>query len=193
MPSNAPAPSSSTRLLALLAAIVVLFVVGYALGIGDWLDAERIRALVERAGPWGIVLFVALWVAGTTLSVPSIVFIAVAALMWGPLLGGLVSYVASLLSVSVAFVLVRRVGGSGLASIERPWLQRALVHVSAHPIRTAALVRLPPLFLAPVVTYTLALTGMRYRDFLIGTALGIVPGLVLFTSGAGALLAWLLD
>ena len=179
------------RLVALFVVLLALFVAGYALGLDDWLDAERVRTLVERAGAWGVVLFVALWVVGTTMYVPSFAFIAVAALVWGPLLGGAVSYGASLLTVSLGFGVVRRVGGTALAAIERPWVRRMLAHVGEHPIRTVMVMRLTPLFLAPYLTYALALTPMRYRDFLIGSAIGVAPGIALIASGAGALLSWM--
>jgi uncharacterized membrane protein YdjX (TVP38/TMEM64 family) len=181
------------RLVVLLLGLVALGVAGYALGIHTWLEATRIRGLVEDAGAWGIVLFVALWMVGTSVNVPPVAFIVVAALVWGPLLGGTISYGATLLSVSVAFALVRRVGGTSLTEIERPWVRRVLAHVGEHPIRTAALVRMTPLFLAPFVTYALALTSMRYRDFLVGSAIGVLPGIALVASSASAVLSWISD
>lgn len=185
-----PRPATMRRLVLLVVAFVVLFVVGWALGLDRWLDADRIRALVEPAGAWGFLIFLGLWAVGTTAHVPSVAFIAVAALLWGPMVGAAVSYAAAMLTVSTAFAVVRKVGGPALAAVERPWMKKLLARLEQHPIVTVALVRMTPLFLAPVLSYALALTPIRYRDFSIGSALGILPGVVLISAGTNAIFAW---
>ena len=57
--------------------------------------------------------------------------------------------------------------------------ERYLLHrLDQRPIRTVFILRLL-LFLAPPLNYVLAMTNVRYRDYLIGSALGLVPGLLL--------------
>jgi uncharacterized membrane protein YdjX (TVP38/TMEM64 family) len=185
-----PRPGVVRRLAFLFLAIVTLFVIAYALGLTEYLDADRIRGLVESAGPWGFVIFVALFVAGTTAHVPSWVFIGVATLLWGALLGGLVCYVSALITITIGFFVVRQVGGEALAAVERPWMKRVLARLEERPVVTVILLRVTPLFLTPAVSYALALTPLRYRDFLLGSAIGVVPGIVLIATGANAIFAW---
>lgn len=46
------------------------------------------------------------------------------------------------------------------------------------------------LFMTPAVNYALALTPLRFRDFLLGSAIGLIPGVILFASGAAAIFGW---
>jgi uncharacterized membrane protein YdjX (TVP38/TMEM64 family) len=59
-----------------------------------------------------------------------------------------------------------------LAAIERPWLRRMLDRLQARPIRTLVIMRLL-LFISPPINYALGLTSLRFRDYAIGSALGL--------------------
>jgi uncharacterized membrane protein YdjX (TVP38/TMEM64 family) len=190
-PDAAPRPKPSrTRLILLGVLFVALFVVGYALDVPAYLTQERIEGMVEAAGPWGFVVFAALFAAGELAHVPGIVFIIVGSMLWGPWAGAAISYVSALVSVSVAFAIVRRVGGQPLAAMERPWLRLAMLRLETRPVVTVALLRLV-FFMLPALNYILALTPVRYRDFLLGSAIGLVPGVVLVSSGVSGLASWL--
>ena len=85
------------------------------------------------------------------------------------------------------------VAGTLLSMVGAALIGITVERVAYRPLRgrgKGALVRITPLFLAPFVTYALALTSMRYRDFAIGSALGVIPGITVIASGASTLLAW---
>lgn len=191
-PAQAPpkrAPSRG-RLVLLALLFVALFAVGYLLDAPSYLTEERIVRLVEDAGPWGFVTFAALFALAELVHVPGILFIVVGAMLWGPWAGAAISYVSALLSISVAFVVVRRVGGQPLAAMERPWLRMAMLRLESRPIGTVAALRVV-FFMLPALNYVLALTPVRFRDFVVGSALGLVPGVALVSSGVSGLAGWL--
>jgi uncharacterized membrane protein YdjX (TVP38/TMEM64 family) len=190
-PAAGPAAKPSRARLVLLAALFVgLFVIGYLLDVTAYLTQERIEGMVEAAGPWGFVVFAALFSLGELAHVPGIVFIVVGSILWGPWAGGAISYASALASVSVAFAIVRRVGGQPLASMQRPWMRLAMLRLETRPVTTVAILRLV-FFMLPALNYVLALTPVRYRDFLIGSAIGLVPGVILVSSGVSGLASWL--
>ena len=83
------------------------------------------------------------------------------------------------MSVSFSFFLVRRVGGQALAHVKRARIAKVLERLDRHPIPTIIVLRLV-LFLMPAVNYALAMTRVRFRDYFIGSALGlIVPMIVI--------------
>lgn len=185
-----PKPPSRTRLVVLGVLFVLLFVVGYALDVPAYLTQERIEGMVEAAGPWGFFVFAALFAVGELAHVPGIAFIIVGSILWGPWAGAAISYASALVSVSVAFAIVRRVGGQPLAAMERPWLRLAMLRLETRPVTTVAVLRLV-FFMLPALNYVLALTPVRFRDFLIGSAIGLVPGVLLVSSGVSGLASWL--
>lgn len=189
-PAAAKSKPSRHRLIVLAVLFVLLFVVGYALDVPAYLTQERIEGMVEAAGPWGFLVFAALFAVGELAHVPGIVFIIVGSMLWGPWAGAAISYVSALVSVSVAFVIVRRVGGQPLAGMERPWMRMAMMRLEERPIPTVTVLRLV-FFMLPALNYLLALTPVRYRDFLVGSALGLVPGVILVSSGVSGIASWL--
>jgi uncharacterized membrane protein YdjX (TVP38/TMEM64 family) len=160
--------------LGLLAAVVAaLIVVRYTTSFGASLSTARIRELVQHAGAAGVGIFVIAFCAGELLHVPGIVFVAAAVLAWGRVAGGAAAYAAALVAVSLAFVVVRAIGGQPLGAIEQPRLRALLARVERRPILSIALLRLL-FWLAPALNYALALSPVRYRDYAVGSALGLV-------------------
>jgi uncharacterized membrane protein YdjX (TVP38/TMEM64 family) len=174
--------------LAILAAVVVaLLVVRYTTSFGASLSTARIRDLVQHAGAAGVALFVLAFTVGELLHVPGMVFVAAAVMAWGRVGGGALSYAAALVSVSVGFFVVRAIGGQPLATITQPRLRALLARLDRRPIVTVALLRLV-MWVAPALTYALALSSVRYRDFAIGSALGL---LIPFAVAAALFGVWL--
>ena len=180
-PAPAPSPVKWWRLVALVVLIVSLLVLGKVTGLTAYLTTERIRTLVQSAGWWGALLLIALFCVGELVHIPGFVFVAAAVIAYGRLGGGALGYVGALCSVSVSFFIVRGVGGKPLGAIKWRFVQRILAQLDEHPVRTVTILR-SILWMAPQLNYALALSRVRYRDYLIGSALGLalpVAGMVL--------------
>ena len=59
----------------------------------------------------------------------------------------------------------------------RQRMKKLLAQLDRQPVRATALLRLF-FFAAPPVTYALALSGMRFRDYMAGSVLGLTPTLI---------------
>lgn len=158
-----------TLVLVLLAA---LFVVGHVTGLTEKLEIEQVKTWVRDAGPWGVVLFVGLFVVGELVHVPGLVFVAAAMYVYGEWQGVMVSLGGAVVSVTVSFLIIRFVGGQPLHRIRWNFIRRMLAHLDERPITVVFLLRVV-LWLAPVVNYVLAMSRVRFRDYLIGSALGL--------------------
>lgn len=161
------------RIGALLAATGGIFLWLKLSGQLDDLSAERVRALVQEAGPYGILLFVVAFVVGELIHLPGMVFVAAGILAFGRTTGFFVSLTAAVCSVGFSFFLVRALGGKALAEIERPFVKRMLAKLDERPITTVLILR-SIFWLAPPLNYALALSSIRSRDYLIGSTLGLV-------------------
>jgi uncharacterized membrane protein YdjX (TVP38/TMEM64 family) len=84
-------------------------------------------------------------------------------------------------SVSFGFVVVRAIGGQPLAAIKQPRVRALLDRLDRRPILTVALLRLI-MWVAPALNYALALSSVRYRDFAIGSAIGLALPMALLAA-----------
>ena len=165
------------RLALLTSVVVVVFVVGRATGVVDALSPESLRALLAGAGILGVVGFVLAFSLGLLAQLPGLLFIAVAVLAYGREMGALVALAGAVVAVSVSFVVVRRFGGSALAEIESPFLRRALSQLDTRPLRSVIVLR-AVFGVAPFLNYALALSSLGFRDYLIGSVIGMTAPIV---------------
>ncbi len=170
-----------------LVLVLVLVLVGLGLRwSGVEVEPAAVSSLVRATGPWGLVCFVALAVVANVVQVPGWVFVVAAVWLWGPVEGWAISYLSCVLAAALTFGFYRKLGGEALAAVERPWIRKVLATMQARPIRGIALLR-AAFMVTPPITVALSLSGVRHRDHLLGTAIGIVPPLTLIVLGAGAL------
>jgi uncharacterized membrane protein YdjX (TVP38/TMEM64 family) len=168
-----PDTKRSVRIAATLALIVGAYLAVRFSGLEEYLDADHLRDLVGRAGPWGPVAFVAVFVGAVVSQIPGFVFVIVAPALFHWPLAWLLCFVASNLAVTLNFELVRRIGGQPLARVEQPWLKRLFGALDEHPVRTVALLRTVTIMFPPV-TGALALTQISTREHALGSAIGML-------------------
>lgn len=174
------------RLVLLAAFLIGVFAIGKMTGFTDELTVDGIRASMREAGVGGFFVFVATFCVGQLLYIPGFVFVMVAGLAYGPLWGSVASVTAANISVAVSFFIVRSIGGQPLKdmSIKRPFLQKPLDHLQDRPIRSMVIIRLF-LWAVPPVNYTLAMSGVTFRDYMIAAAIGMTPPFVTLSVLAG--------
>jgi uncharacterized membrane protein YdjX (TVP38/TMEM64 family) len=169
------------RLGALLLVLAGIYAVGKATGWLDRVDIPMLRTTVESAGALGFVIFVALFAAGILLQVPGMVFVATGILLYGKVMGYGASLVGAFVGVCVTFLFARAIGGTALARPRKRWLRAALERLERHPVAYLVAFRLV-FFISPPLNYALALTPMRFRDFALGSALGLVVPMAVVTA-----------
>ena len=171
--------------LALLAAaaVVALLVFGFSrlgLSMGD--IAARVGTGIESlAGhPWRVPLVLAIFVAASVVSVPILALIGATVVTLGPVLGFVCSAVGTMLAATATFGVGRLIGreplkrwlGSKLDALER--------RIANSGVITIALIRKVPVAPFTFVNMAIGALGIRYRDFILGTALGMLPGIAAF-------------
>jgi len=82
------------------------------------------------------------------------------------------------LSCGFSFIVVRRIGGQALEKVQWKLVKRAMFHLKEKPVKTLVAIR-SVLFLSPSINYALALSSISLRDFMIGSAIGLVTPLTL--------------
>ena len=179
-----------TRVLALVCVLALAYVAIDATGLLDDVDPGSIRTTVQAWGAWGVLLYLGLFTLGQVLHVPGIIFVVAAGLAYGPWYGWLIGMVGSLVAISACFVVARKVGGSPLAQVKKPGIVRLIKRLHHYPLRTIIVLRM--MFgSAPWLSYLLALTAVRYRQYLFGAAIGLAVPVFITTWFSDWLLQYL--
>ena len=173
------ARSAVLRLSALGALLVVLVAAAVVVGVPD---TDVLRARVAGLGPAAPVVFVLLYAAATLLPLPKNVITAVAGLLFGLVDGVLLVLPGAMLGALAAFGLGRWLGrdaverftGTRVARVDALLARRGLVAILVS--------RLVPVLPFTGINYAAGLTAIRPRDFVLGTAIGIVPGTVAYVA-----------
>ena len=119
-----------------------------------------------------MLIFIALFCLANLIQIPGWIFLVAAVLTMGELWGGLATYLAASISCVVTFLLIRLAGGDALRQLKNRIAVRILGQLDAHPVKSIFLLRV--LFQTmPTMNYALAMSGIKFRQYLLGTLLGL--------------------
>jgi uncharacterized membrane protein YdjX (TVP38/TMEM64 family) len=136
----------------------------------------EVRDRVHALGPWGAVAFLLVHALVTTTPLPRTVFSLSAGLLFGPWLGLALCVAASTFSAALAFAIVRRLGGRALHRVGARRVRMLEERMSSRGLLAVTSTRLVPAIPFAPLNYTLGLTSVRWWHYLVGTAIGLVPG-----------------
>ncbi|MEM1031578.1 MAG: VTT domain-containing protein [Myxococcota bacterium] len=166
--------------------LVVTAVVAWQLGLFDLLTIANMRRFATHTGRWGPVLFVVFFAVGEILAVPSVIFVVVAGLVWPLHIALPTAYVGAMTACGTVFAFGRVLLAGGWGASIRARLpesakryDRALAH---RGIRTVAVLRFFT-FMSPIMHYVLAASRVRFGPMMIGSAIGLAPGITALVIG----------
>lgn len=171
------------RIGVVVSVLLILFVVGQLRG---WDDVRVLQDRVDAAGPLGVVVFVLGYAVLVLLPAPKAVLTALGGALYGLWLGALLSWTAAIVGATVAFILGRLLGRDAVDRLTRGRVARADRLLSEHGIGAVVVARLVPVLPFTAINYAAGLTGVAWHHYVIGSALGIIPG----TLAYAALGAW---
>jgi phospholipase D1/2 len=147
--------------------------------LGEWLSPGRLRELGEllRQMPASPLLVLGAFVVGTLLVVPVTGMIAATVLVFGPWLGVAYSFAGALLGAAVTYGLGRAAGRRTVRRIAGSRLDRLSRELGRRGILAVATVRIVPVAPFTVINLVAGTTHINLRDFLIGTVIGLAPGI----------------
>jgi len=145
----------------------------------------KLDLLVQAAGPLGPVLFILVYTMGV-LVLPATPFTIAGAVIFGKFHGMLYNLAADSLGASISFYLGRYFLhgiARGFLETRMPWLDRKAAEEGFSVIFYLRIFWFPFI----VLNYAAGATRIRFRDYLLGTVLGLLPPVFIFTYFVGAM------
>lgn len=146
----------------------------------DWLAPAVVR--LTDVGPWAPVLFVLIYIAAALTLAPAFFLTVAAGAMFGVWRGSVIVFIGAALGASAVYAVITPLARS-------TWMARLLRNPRIAAVRDVIvgeglwmmfLLRLSPLIPYTPLNYALALSGVRYTDFLLAL-LGMIPAIIMYT------------
>ncbi len=195
-PAAAPMPSPDRRYSRFvpLAIVAVAMAIAFAMGWHKSLTLENVVAVRDRFHGFlnnhlvaALAAYVVTYAAIVALSLPGASLMTIAGgLMFGMLLGGSAAVIGASAGAILLYIAARSAFGDALRVKAGPFLGRLIDGFKDDALNYLLFLRLAPIFPFFAVNIAAAVLGVPLRTYVIGTAIGIIPGTFAFASvGAG--------
>jgi uncharacterized membrane protein YdjX (TVP38/TMEM64 family) len=160
-----------------LATVALYFVATQFWGLSFKVDAEPFQEWVEDQGPLGPVVFIAVMAASVLFApIPNIPIFIAAGLAWGTLLGTLYCMIGLTIGSGAAFWVARKFGRHHLPKLIGRHAAERLDHmVDNMGGRVVFFSRLMPGVNFDWISFVAGMTSVRFRTFIVYSALGMLP------------------
>src|SRR5262245_57889324 len=179
--SREPARGGGKARLALLGlAVVALLVTLRALPVNDWLLA--FVGWIRGAGATGMAVFVLAYVVACILLLPGLILTLGAGFAYGVAVGIPLVWVSANLGAAAAFLLGRTLARDRIAArvAGNPKFAAIDRAVGREGLKIVLLTRLSPAFPFNLLNYAYGLTRVTFRDYTIGSLVGMIPGTAMY-------------
>jgi uncharacterized membrane protein YdjX (TVP38/TMEM64 family) len=151
---------------------------GTRLDLSHYWDIERVTQLVASLGVYGPLGFICLCIAGVFLHMPEIVLIALGGVLFGQVQGFFYGWAGALAGSTATFLFARYFMRDAVqASLAGRFrhLDAIDARLASQGFQTVLMLRLV-LFMAPPLNWLIAVTRVKFPQYVAASAIGIIPG-----------------
>jgi uncharacterized membrane protein YdjX (TVP38/TMEM64 family) len=177
-----------------LGAIALLMGLTFAMGWQHYLsfktigtNYEALKGFIAANFAAAILIYILIYVAVVALSLPGgLVMTVTGGLLFGWLWGATATVVGATAGATLIFLIAKSSLGEALAARAGPGLGKLREGFKENALSYLLFLRLVPVFPFWLVNLAPALLGVPLRTYVIGTAIGIIPGTIAFSvAGTG--------
>lgn len=170
--------NSKKSLIYLIIFCFVFTVLGiYILG---GIDQENLQLWLKQAGIFAPLVYIFLYIIGTILLLPSTPLNLSGGAIFGTFFGTIWTSLAALIAAVIAFYFTRTIGRELVKEkFAGPW-EAINSEITQGGIFYMFAIRLLPILPYGLVNFVAGLTSLTFKDYMIGTTLGVIPGILPF-------------
>ncbi len=179
------------RVAVVKAVVLTLFIIAAIYvtrftSLRNLLTREALSRFFEDVGSWAPLAYVLFYAAGACLFIPGSLLTAVGAVIFGPYYGFLYVWVGAMIGATIAFWIGRTLGREFAATLIGDRLKKYDDAIEKNGFATVLYLRLIYFPYTPM-NFGMGLTKVRFRDYLLGTGLGMIVGIFVITFFFGTL------
>ena len=182
---------SIIKILITVGVVATVYLVLRAYGVTDDIRLEnvpKIKTWVEGFGRIAPLVYIGLYLVSTVFFLPGAPVTILAGFVFGPLWGIFYASVASIISVSVAFLIARYVARDLVEGWVKDNAQFRKIdeQVEKQGWRIVMFTRVVPIFPFNLQNYAYGLTSIRFPTYVLVSAIFMLPGTAVFVQLGGA-------
>lgn len=155
------------------------------------IDPVKLQFWLKSAGIWAPIIYILVYILATLLLLPSTALNLTGGAIFGPWLGAFWTSIGAIIAAIVAFAFTRSIGRETVAQHLAGRWQAMDAEVQRGGVFYMFAIRLLPIMPYGLVNFAAGLTSVSFKDYVLGTALGTLPGVLPFvllgSSGLNAL------
>jgi phosphatidylserine/phosphatidylglycerophosphate/cardiolipin synthase-like enzyme/uncharacterized membrane protein YdjX (TVP38/TMEM64 family) len=178
------------KIAGLLLSLLAMAAVWRWTPLSEWIGRENLAAWASeiRDYPLSFLGVLLAYVIGGIIMVPVTLLVGATAMVYAPLWGALYAWTGCLLSALTTFLIGSRLGKETLRKLAGRRLNRLSRQMAKQGILAMAMIRNIPVAPFTIVNMIAGASHIKLKDYLIGTALGMLPGILAITIFADRLL-----
>ncbi|MEF9990738.1 MAG: TVP38/TMEM64 family protein [Romboutsia sp.] len=160
--------------------VVIVFMIYkiYSLDIG----IEDIKVYVDSFGKMGTIVYIIMFALVPLTLFPDSVLAIAGGLAFGFVKGYIYTTIGALIGATLSFYISRKLGRNIVKKLTNEKLDNIENMINERGFFIVFLLRLIPLFPFDIISYGAGFTSIKYKDFLLATLFGTVPGIMVFTN-----------
>ncbi|MCU0648608.1 MAG: DUF547 domain-containing protein [Gemmatimonadaceae bacterium] len=192
---SAPATSGRTSGLVKLALFVAVLAAAWFIarqtGLLRYAEPAQLREAIAaaRGSSFALPAFIAIYAVVAGLGLPGTPLTLAGGALFGAVAGTAANWVGATLGATIAFLLARALGKDALRSFLGARAAGLDKVAGSSGLWSLLRLRLIPVVPFNALNFGSGFTGISLRDYVMATAIGILPGTAIYTSFADALLA----
>ncbi|MDB8805987.1 TVP38/TMEM64 family protein [Romboutsia sp. 1001216sp1] len=161
---------------------ILAFVVITNKYIGNNVDIYTIKEYVKTFGVLAPFIYIVMFSLVPLTFFPDSVLAISAGLIFGFSKGYIYTTIGALIGASIAFFIARYLGKEIIKRKSSDKLEKIERLIEKNGFYIIFLLRLIPLFPFDVISYGAGITNVKYKDFILSTLFGTIPGIAVFTN-----------
>jgi uncharacterized membrane protein YdjX (TVP38/TMEM64 family) len=178
-----PASGRIVALALILFALAALALAWRYTPLREWINVESLVHLSDRfeSSPFAPLIVIGGFVLGGLVVMPVMVLIAATGIVFGPWLGMLYSLLGATLSAVFVYGIGREVGRDAVRRVAGRRINDLSRRIAKRGLLAMLFVRIVPVAPFSIINLVAGASHLGFRDFLIGTILGLLPGTILIS------------